>query len=232
MSTLTGHPPTPASTWLRRALIALVLIGVVAGVVASIKTLLATPETSRRQVSKISILPDTPPPPPPPREEPKKEPPKESPKQAQQEAPKQEAPRPPEQAIKMEGAAGEGASPFQSGAVTQEYKSGTPTIGASGPSGSGDRTQERFYANNVRQLLREQIEKNLPADGAELTSTFAIWVEADGRIRKFEVVPSGEAKRDAEVGAALDSTSRDLRLPPPGALPQPMRFRLTLRAQA
>ena len=225
--------PGRGRAWLKYAVIGLLLVGLAAGVVVLVKKLLVAPEGSRRQMAKITILPDTPPPPPPPREEPKKEQPKEQPRQAQQEAPKQEAPKPPaDQPIKMEGAAGDGPSAFQSGAVTQDYKGGAPTVGGTASAAGADRTQERFYANNARQLLREEIEKHLRPEAGELTSTFAVWVEPDGRIRRYEVTPSTEPARDADVQAALAGAVRELRLPPPGALTQPMRFRLTLRAQA
>ncbi len=225
--------PRGARVWLRRVLVGLALVLLVATTVTAIKRLVSTDDAPKRQVAKISLLPDTPPPPPPPREEPKKEQPREAPKQQVEQPKPQEAPRPPaDQPIKMEGAAGDGPSAFQSGAVTQDYKGGAPAVGASSPGGVADRAQERFYANNARQLLREEIERHLRPDAGELTSTFAVWVEADGRIRRFELVPSGEPSRDAHVQAALDGTTRELRLPPPGSLPQPMRFRLTLRSQA
>ena len=85
-------------------------------------------EAPRRQVAKISILPDTPPPPPPPpKEEKKPEPPKDEPKQVmREEQVKQvEAPKPAE-AIKMEGAAGDGPSAFAAGSVNRDYAGGAP----------------------------------------------------------------------------------------------------------
>jgi periplasmic protein TonB len=222
--------------WLQRVVIACVLLGVVIGLTVAARSLLDTSEAPRRQVAKIAILPDTPPPPPPPpKEEPKKEPPKEETRQqVQQEVPKvQDTPPPPaNEPIKMEGAAGDGPSAFGSGTVTNEYKTGAPVVGpaSSGPSGTAsDRAAERFYANSARQLLREAIEKNLRADAGELTATFAIWVEDDGSIRRFELTPSGDSARDGDMRSALDGTSKTLRLPPPSGLTQPLRFRLTVR---
>lgn len=221
-------------TWALRIGVTLALVGTVAALTVLARTMMSSPDAPRRQVAKISLLPDTPPPPPPPREEPKKSEPKDAPKPTpQQEQPKLQAAPPADAPIKMEGPAGSGESPFSAGAVTQEYKGGTPQVGpAASAVGTGsDRALERFYASSARQLLRDEIERQLRADAGELTSTFALWVESDGRIRRFEVTPSGDTARDGHMQQALDGASRALKLPPPGALAQPMRFRLTVRPQ-
>lgn len=227
--------PTGARTWALRLGIVLVLAGLVVGLTVVARTMLSAPPAAKRQVAKIAILPDTPPPPPPPREEPKRPTPKDEPKQVQrQEQPKPQAAPPEPAPIKMEGAAGSGESPFSAGTVRNEYQGGTPQVGpaASGATGvQSDRAAERFYANSARQLLRDEIERQLRPEAGELTATFALWVEADGRIRRYEIAPSGDGSRDADLQRALDGTSRSLRLPPPGALPQPMRFRLTVQPQ-
>jgi len=195
-------------------------------------------DSPKRQVAKISILPDTPPPPPPPpKEEKKPEPPKEEPKQVMREEQikQAEAPKPAE-SIKMEGAAGDGPSAFAAGSVAKDYAGGAPTTGSSsGPAGTAaDRAQERFYANSARQLLQSEIERHLRADAEQLTATFAIWLDKDGGIQRFELSPSGNDGNDSALRAALDETRRQLKLPPPPALAlsQPMRFRLSVRPQA
>lgn len=227
--------PTSGRTWLMRIVVALALVGFVAGLTVLARTMLSKPDAPKRQVAKIAILPDTPPPPPPPppREEPPKPTPRDEPKPVQQEQPKPADAPPPQAPIKMEGAAGSGDSMFAAGTVTQDYKGGPPQVGtpASAAGTGSDRALERFYANSARQLLRDEIERNLRQDAGELTATFALWVESDGRIRRFELVPSGDSTRDESLQQALDGTSRALKLPPPGALTQPMRFRLTVRPQ-
>lgn len=224
----------PLLVWGRRLLLAGLAAGVLAGLWLTVRSMLATPDAPRRQVAKIAILPDTPPPPPPPKEEPRKEPPKDEPRQPMpQDSPKTpDTPPPANEPIKMEGAAGDGPSAFAAGTVSSEYKAGAPVVGtpSSAPGGSAaDRAQERFYANSVRQLLREAIEKHLRAEAGELTATFAIWVESDGRIRRFELAPSGDESRDGDMRSALEGTAGSLRLPPPNGLGQPLRFRLTVR---
>ncbi|WP_457355337.1 TonB C-terminal domain-containing protein [Roseateles sp. P5_D6] len=196
------------------------------------------PDAPRRQVAKISILPDTPPPPPPPpKEEKKPEPPKDEPKQVMREEQLKQAEAPkPAETIKMEGAAGDGPSAFSAGSVAKEYAGGPPTTGGgAGPAGtSADRAQERFYANTARQLLQSEIERHLKSDADQLTVTFAVWLTGDGGIQRFELSPSGNDANDNALRAALDETRRQFKLPPPPALAlsQPMRFRLSVRPQA
>jgi protein TonB len=225
--------PTTPRRWLLRALLALMAIALLAGLALWLKSLSSAPTAAKRQVAKISILPDTPPPPPPPpKQEPKPEPAKDEPKQAlREEQLKPEQPKPANEPIKMEGPAGDGPSAFAAGTVTREYQAGAPVVGAATPSGgnASDRAQERFYANSVRQLLQAEIERNLRADAAEMVATLSVWVETDGSIRRFDLSPTGDANHDVDLRAALDQTSRRLRLPSHAGLPQPMRFKLSLR---
>ena len=65
-----------------------------------------------------------------------------------------------------------------------------------------------------------------------LSATFAIWLERDGSIQRYELTPTGDAGNDTAMRLALDETSRQFKLPPPPALTQPMRFRLSVRPQA
>jgi hypothetical protein len=93
-----------------------------------------------------------------------------------------------------------------------------------------DRANERLYASTARQLLRDEIERQLKPEAGQLTATFAVWIDSDGRIARCELQRSGDT-HDNQMQEALDSVKRTLRLPPPPAINQPMRFRLTVRAQ-
>jgi len=220
--------PVTRRQWLRRIAIAAVALALFGGLVHAVKGLLGAPTAARRQTARIAILPDTPPPPP--KEEKKPEPPKDEPKQVmREETVKQDAPKPADAPIKMEGPAGDGPSAFQSGNVKNDYSGGAPAIGGQGGGGVPDRTQERLYATSVRQLLHDEIEKHLPADSGEIVATFSVWIEPDGTIRRFELVPTGDDARDAALRSALDQTSQLLHLPGHAGLPQPLRFRLTVR---
>ena len=224
--------PTPWKQWLTRVLVAAAAIALIAALALWVKSMLGGPAAPKRQVARIALLPDTPPPPPPPpKEEKKPEPPKDEPKQAmREEQVKQDVPKPVDAPIKMDGPAGDGPSAFSAGTVNNEYQGGAPVIGAAGGTGNAvDRAQERFYANAVRQLLHDEIEKHLRPDAGEMTATFAVWVEPDGGIRRFELTPTGDETRDGNLRAAFEEASRRVHLPSPNGLPQPMRFKLTLR---
>ena len=209
----------------------LVSVALIAALVIGLKSLLGAPTAAKRQVAKITILPDTPPPPPPPKEETKPEPPKADVKEAPRpELAKADVPKAAQQNIKMEGAAGDGPSAFGAGTVSSEYKGGAPLIGAgTGPATNpADRAQGRFYANAVRQLLHDEIEKNLRPEAGELVASFSVWIDPDGSIKRFELTPTGDATRDTALRAAFDQTRR-LHLPAHPGLAQPLRFKLTVR---
>lgn len=224
-----------APSWRRRAMrwvVALLVAGFVAGAAGWLRQWAGQPAPAHRQVARIAILPDTPPPPPPPREE-KPPPPRDEPRpMPQAEAPKPaEAERPANEPLKMEGEAGTGPSAFAAGPVRNDYAGGAPNTGASAAASAIDRAQERLYANTARQLLRDAIERHLKPDATQATAEFTLWVERDGAIRRYELQPSGDARIDGDLDAALEQTQRSLRLPPPPAATQAMRFRLTVRPQ-
>ncbi|WP_144006684.1 TonB C-terminal domain-containing protein, partial [Pelomonas sp. KK5] len=120
------------------------------------------------------------------------------------------------------------------GGVKNEYSGGTPVTGSAGGNGtSSDRAQERFFANTVRQQLRDEIERRLKGDADQMLASFSIWIARDGAIERYELQPSGNAGNDAALRAALDETQRQFRLPPPPqVVAQPLRFRLNVRPQA
>ena len=222
--------PVTRRQWAQRVAVAVVAIALVGALVHAVKGMLGAPVAAKRQTARIAILPDTPPPPPPPRDDRKPEPPKDPAKQVPRaEAVKQDVPKPADAPIKMDGPAGTGPSAFQSGTVNQEYSGGAPTIGGQGGAAGPDRAQERLYATSVRQLLHDEIEKHLPPESGEIVATFSIWIDPDGTIRRFELAPTGDGARDADLRAAFDQTSHLLHLPGHAGLPQPMRFRLSVR---
>lgn len=221
-------PASPPIPRIKLALAVVVSALVIALIVWALRNLASAPEAPRRQVSRVAILPDAPPPPPPPPPKEQKEEPKAEPKARPVPDNSPKPPAPANQPLKMEGAAGNGPSAFQAGTVTQDYKGGPVGGGAASAPAVADRAAERLYAGSVRQLLRDEIERQLPDDAGEITTQFALWVASDGRIARWEL-ESGHPK-DALVHTALERGASQLRLPPPQAVPQPLRFRLTLRA--
>lgn len=225
--------PVTKRQWAIRVLLVVVIAALLGGLALWLKSTLGSPVATKRQVSKIAILPDTPPPPPPPKEEKRPEPPKDEPKQVvREEQLKQDVPKPANEPIKMEGPAGDGPSAFAAGSISKDYQGGAPVVGAASSGAAGkaaDRAQERFYANAVRQMLRDEIERHLRPEAGELTATLSFWIEPDGSIRRYELLPTGDSTKDADLQAALAQVSQRLRLPGHAGFSQPMRFKLTLR---
>ncbi len=233
MSALAEDSIEPSS-WASRLLKiggALLLVALLIAAALYLRKLVGEDTAPKRQISKISILPDTPPPPPPPPKDLK--PPPDAPNKPLPDAPvlkPAEAPQPPNAPIKMEGAAGDGPSAFAAGKVNSEYNGGPVSTGAAQTGTSSDRAQERFYGNTARQLLRDAIEKSLKSEATQATAEFSVWITRDGAISRFELKATGDSKLDAELNAALDDTTRTLKLPaPPAAAAQPMKFRLNVR---
>jgi len=181
----------------------------------------------KRQTVKI-MLPDTPPPPPPKQEEKKPEPKQENKPTQQMEQKQVQAPPQPAQALKMDGAAGNGPSAFQAGNVSKDYQNGLATTGPGGGT-SADRAKYQFYITSMKQQLKDAIERNLQTEEKRVTVTFSLWIDSEGHIKKYELAPIGNERAQAEVEAAFDKASRDARLPPPAAdMVQPLRLRMTL----
>lgn len=172
---------------------------------------------NQRQVTRITVLPDTPPPPPPP-------PPKEQPKETKDI--KQDQPRPvdvPQEAqqLKMEGAAGEGASPFAAGAVANDY------IG--GKVGDGRGMQLAFFSNALQRHIQDELARNRLLKKSDYRVTVKVWIGADGAIRRAELAGStGNDDTDRAIRAALTDLG-PLRSAVPENLPQPIKLRITNR---
>jgi outer membrane biosynthesis protein TonB len=220
---------TPA--WLVPVAVGLLVMLLLGAAAWWLKGLAGQTTAPQRQVARIAVLPDTPPPPPPPPPRDQPPPPQREQKPAPQEAPKPREAEVEAAALKMEGAAGSGPSAFAAGSVTQDYRGGTPASAPTRAAPTGaDRAQERLFAQSVRQQLQAEIERRLRNEQVQLTGTFQLWLARDGAIERLELLPGPDAKDDADLRAALDETTRNVRLPPPPAgMQQPLRFRLTVR---
>jgi hypothetical protein len=206
-------------TWLQRIALGLALLLVLAGIGLALKSLMTGNTSPKKAATTVKIMPDTPPPPPPP---PPKEPPKEQPKEMKVEQPKpQEVPQPPADVLKMEGAAGDGPSPFQAGTVTNEYQGGT-TIG-------GKDQFARFIG-----LLKGQIESALAKDRdlakGDYRLVVKVWIARSGKIERFQLEgSSGNTQIDGLIKVALNDIA-PLSEPPPENMPQPVKLRITSRS--
>lgn len=187
------------------------------------------PSAPKRQTVKIAVLPDTPPPPPPPKPEKPPEPkPQDNTPQPQDQPKVTEAPPEPQQ-LKMEGAAGDGPSAFSAGSVSSDYKGGAIGAGngASAPS-AGDRAKFNFYAKSAQQVLRAELDRTLARDVIRLGARLQIWIDASGRIDRYEVKGLSDAAAQNQVRAAMQDISKGFRLVPPAGLPQPLEMRLSV----
>ena len=219
---------TPA--WLVPVAVGLVVLLLLSAAAWWLKGLAGQTTAPQRQVARIAVLPDTPPPPPPP-------PPRDQPPpQREQKPTPQEVPKPREAEVaaaplKMDGPAGNSPSPFLTGEIKKDYGGGAPASAPTRTAPTGaDRAQGRLFAQSVQQLLQAEIERRLRNEQVQLTGNFQLWLARDGAIERLELLPGLDAKDDADLRAALEQTTRNVRLPPPPAgMQQPLRFRLTVR---
>jgi hypothetical protein len=83
----------------------------------------------------------------------------------------------------------------------------------------------------VRQMLRDEIERQLPQDTGEVQAKLSVWVAADGRISRweFEPLPEERGNKVERLDDAMRRSQAALQLPTPPTMPQPLRFSLQLR---
>jgi protein TonB len=192
MSTLalgSNKPPRARRPMQRLALVAGMLFATCAMVWGAMN-LIHGASAPRRQVARITILPDTPPPPPPPEET--RPPPKEI-QAHEMNIPKPETPPAPAQ-LKMEGQAGEGPSAFASGDVKQDY------IG--GDIGNGTR-YSAYVARMEQRIQAELARRKLHVSGVRVY----VWLAPDGAISRYSV-DGGDAGDERAVRAALSDFTR------------------------
>lgn len=220
------YEQSPMVRWLRIGGGLLLAAALIVLAVYMLKNLVSKETTHKKQVTKINILPDAappPPPPPPPKEEIK---PKDM-KEIKVEQPKPaEAPQPAEQ-IKMEGPAGDGASPFQAGPVTSDYQGGPVIDGGAG--GGGNKMQFAFFSKSLQRHLQDELARNRKVKLGDYKVTVNVWISSDGTVRKAELMDSsGNAETDRALRIALAEIG-PLRTAIPEKLPQPITLRITNR---
>lgn len=211
--------------WLKRIAIALIGLLVLGSIGYGVKSLMSgSNEPRTKPKTTIKLLPDTPPPPPPPPpKEPPKEQPKEQPKEIKVDQPKP-AEAPPAESLKMEGAAGDGPSPFQAGAVSNDYKGGdVKTIGSDGGA------KFNWYAGLVKNQIEAALEKDEKLKQGQYKLVVTVWLKLNGDVERLEVVQSDALPEiESAVKSALDNMP-GLREPPPEGMPQPIKLRISAR---
>lgn len=217
------------------ALVALVLL-VALGL--AVRHLMQGTAEGAKRPPRVSLIPTTPPPPPPPpKEEKRPEPPREQ-KEARVEQPEQKNEPPPDTTLKMEGAAGDGPSPFTQGAVRDESMKnlGQPGAPGGGPGGAVPRAGVldpfNVYAGALRgelqRLLARRPELKRRRYGVEVN----LWIGEDGRLARFELLGSaGDDDTDQAIRDALAAVANFSEAPPP-RMPQPLRLRIVAGGRA
>lgn len=210
--------------WLKRIAMMLVAVLVLGGIGYGINSLMSGSAPSKKQVTTIKLIPDTPPPaPPPPPKEPPKEQLKEQPKEIKVEQPKP-AEAPPAEQLKMEGSAGDGPSAFAAGAVSNDYKGGeVKTIGSDGGA------KFNWYAGLLKNQIQDALEKDAKLKESQYKLIVSVWLKPSGDIERLEWSGSeAEPAIQQSVKAALDSMPA-MREAPPEGMPQPIKLRITAR---
>ena len=218
---------TSRSDWIKRIgliLGGLLLLGLLTYMV---KSLMAGGDSHKKAMTTVKLLPDTPPPPPPP---PPKEPPKEQPKEVKEvkEIPQPKPDQaPPAEVLKMEGAAGDGPSPFAAGAVNNEYKGGdVGTKIGGGPS----KYQFAYYTGMIKTQIEQAIAKDKTLANGSYKLVVKVWVSGNGHIERFEIVgSSGDAMIDGLIKKTV-SEMPPLSESPPSDMPQPVKLKVTARS--
>jgi len=185
-----------------------------------------------RKVATVKLLPDTPPPPPPP-PKPDETPP---PPKAQDKPEARPEPKPADatpQALKSDEAAGAGpGSGLAAGNVTQDYQGG-PVIAGSGSGNAGALAANRMaataWANATTRSLNEFLQREAQLKSSEYRLLVNLWLHADGRIERVDLLgSSGNPQIDDALRTALQRFP-GTQVPPPQALPQPLRLQLSNR---
>ncbi len=199
--------------WLKRALIVLGVLVLLYLLGVGLKDLLKGNSQPKRQVTTIKLLPDTPPPPPPP---PPKEPPKEQPKDVEKPPEPKPIETPPMETLKMEGAAGDGASPFQAGNVTNNY------IGDSNSKFS-------WYAGVIKSEIQKALERNQVLKNGQYKVVVSVWLKQNGEIEKLTVLDSDASPEVVQALKSVLDSLQSIKQAPPAGMPQPVKLRITAK---
>lgn len=220
----------PPSRW--PIVIAFTVLGIVllALIVVGIKSLMSEKSGKPRKPPTVTLLPDRPPPPPPPpKEEKRPEPPKDESKEVKvTQNVEQQAQQPaPSEQLKMEGAAGEGGSPFGSGTVGQDYVGGdVSSVGGAGGFGMGP------YATRLQRHFQDHLSRNRKLRGSDYRVVIKLWLNGDGSLERAELAGSTGTESIDELLRESLLQAPAMREAPPGNIAQPIRIRVTNRGAA
>ena len=212
----------------RKILLGLGALLVLARMAYGVYKLVAGKTAATHKAPKISLIPTTPPPPPPPpKEPPKPEPPKEQKevKVDQPAPPKEAAPAPPSQELKMDGPAGDGPSAFSSGKITSEN---LPNQGTGGqvtpPAVKGLFDPNKNYATLAKGELQRHLSRNKDLRQRSYRVEVHVWVGRDGKVTRHELIgSSGDTDIDEVIRQTVAGLT-EFSQAPPERMPQPIRL--------
>ena len=214
--------PADKPVWKRLLVPALVTVAALGLLAWGVASMSGDDKGKRKKPPVVTLLPDKPPPPPPPpKEEKKPEPPKEDKKDMKVEPPKEQPPQAQNEPLKMEGAAGEGGSPFAAGSVGRDYAGGN--IGG---------MQQGLFAGRLQRHIQEELNRHRKLREADYRVVLRLWLRRDGSVERAELASgTGNEALDQQIRDAVMQIGA-MREAPPDNLPQPMRVRVTARGAA
>jgi protein TonB len=208
--------------YLPHAASTLVILGVVAGMLWFINTMLnSAPPTGKKTVQQITLLQPPPPPPPPKVEEPPPEPEvveEKTPDPEPQETDQASDDVPPGEDLGLDADGGAGGDAF--GLVGK--KGARDLIG-----GGGGRLA--WYNGILKRDIVDQLSEIECLRARKYTATVKLWLSSDGSVNRFELSgSSGNADTDACLRAASKHV-RQISERPPDEITYPVRIRITSR---
>lgn len=124
----------------------------------------------------------------------------------------------------MEGAAGDGPSPFASGTVNNEYKGGeVKTIGSDGGA------KFTWYAGVVKNQIENALERDKELSVAQYKLVVTVWLSASGKIDRLEFSNVDATDDIQRVIKSVLENMPAIRDTPPQDMPQPIKLRIAAK---
>ena len=124
----------------------------------------------------------------------------------------------------MEGAAGDGPSPFAAGAVNSEYKGGDVGTKIGGRKGLA---AFAWFTGQVKVKVEEALAADKDLSIAQYRLVVLLWLNTDGYVERVELQgTSNKEKTEALIKKVLTG-KLVANEPPPSDMPLPIKIRIT-----
>ncbi|MDO9104714.1 MAG: TonB C-terminal domain-containing protein [Methylovulum sp.] len=202
---------------------AMILIAAIAVIIHLISTMENKPAKKERKVQMISLTKPPPPPPPPPKVEKPPEPEEEKLQEEVEPEPEEipdvaDEPPPGDLGLDAEGSAGSDSFGLAA------RKGGKGLLGGGG---AGD--PYAWYGGIVKNDILDILSEKEELRRKGYTAIIKVWIEADGSVKRFELV---RGSNDAEIDELLNrllSKYRKVNEPVPPGMEQPIKLKITSR---